>query len=144
MKIVLLLVTILFLISCTYQVKQVSFEIIEKGYYSGIVEKQNLVIDSNESWSILWEHLKSNIEPAPSIPEIDFSKNTVIAVFQGEKSTGGYSIEVTKIEEFEGKIIVKIKERNPGPGEIVTEAFTQPYNIEKISKTNKKIEFQNE
>lgn len=52
-----------------------------------------------------------------------------IAVLMGEKSTGGYAVEVTAVEDCEGRTNVLINEIVPAPGSVVTQAITYPYTV---------------
>jgi hypothetical protein len=56
----------------------------------------------------------------------------------GEKTTGGYKINVESVVETEKNIIVTIKEVTPEPGKMVTQEITTPYTIVKI-KSKKEI-----
>ncbi|MBA5942178.1 MAG: protease complex subunit PrcB family protein, partial [Methanophagales archaeon] len=111
--------------------KQISFETVSKGYYSGHDERKNYVINSQNEWGELWNKTMSRHVPLPEVPAVNFSENTIIAVYKGSHRTGGYSIEITKIVENEQKIVVYIKETSPPSGAGVTMAFTQPYHIVK-------------
>ena len=51
----------------------------------------------------------------------------------GEKSTGGYGISVSKVEEMSDKIIVTIEKTLQKPDENVTTAITYPFCIVKIN-----------
>ena len=70
----------------------------------------------------------------PSLPAPDFGSAVVIAAFQGVKPTGGYSIEVVSIEEKEGVVDVRLNVVEPRPSDIVTQAFTAPYDIVGVSR----------
>lgn len=52
-----------------------------------------------------------------------------IAVLMGKKNTGGYSVEVTDVEDVEGRTNVWIKESKPMPGYAVIQAITYPYTV---------------
>ncbi len=77
-------------------------------------------------------------------PEIDFNEEMILVVFQGEKSTGGYGIEINKIVEKENAIEVLVIETLPGYGCMVTEALTSPYHIVKLQKSTKEVIFKTE
>lgn len=48
-------------------------------------------------------------------------------ICSGERSTGGYGIEITRIDTLDvGTVIVTVDETAPVPDEVVTEAFTYP------------------
>ncbi len=143
--------------TCTQlpQEKELSFETIEKGEYSTHTKKENFVINDNKTYYDLWRKLYPSClnvttdrgistvcDGVSIIPKIDFSKETVIAVFMGEKNTGGYSIEITKIIDKTDKVIVYVNETTPKPGDLVTLALTQPYHIVKTKKILGPVEFQ--
>ena len=54
-----------------------------------------------------------------------------IAVLSGARPTGGYSIEVTGIDDNEGKTNVFVKETAPSKDVFVTQVITYPYTIVK-------------
>jgi len=81
-----------------------------------------------------------DISPS-SIPYINFDKEILIAVFQGLKPTGGYDIRIEKVIMSNDQLYVYLKEKKPDRNAIVTCAFTSPYHIIKIQKTNKPIIF---
>lgn len=124
--------------------KDIDFETIAKGYYSGHREQANLVINDEEEWNEIWMTINSNTFPVQPAPEIDFSKYTVIAVFMGEFSTGGYGIEVEKVMGDGDDIGIYVEKTYPDADSPVTMAFTQPYHIIKIEKTGKRVVFAEE
>jgi hypothetical protein len=64
----------------------------------------------------------------------------IIAVFQGEKPTGGYEIDIIKIVEADS-LTVFANETLPQQGCPVIFAITRPYHIVKIAKTDKEAMF---
>src|SRR3989338_8741704 len=122
-----------------FQEKEISFDTVDKDFYGNIQEKSQKVIQNSEDFLELWNEVGS----LKLLEEIDFSKYTVIAVAQGQKPTGGYSIEINKVKETRVKIQVYIIETFPDPDDVVTQAFSSPYHIIKIEKSNKKVEFNN-
>lgn len=69
---------------------------------------------------------------------IDFDIETVLAVFEEIKNSGGYSINIVKVEEQEKKVVVAIDRLLKGGAASV---ITQPFHIVKIAKVNKPIVF---
>src|SRR3989344_5588080 len=86
-----------------FQEKELSFETVDKDFYSNIQEKSQKAIQNSEDFQELWNEIGS----LKMLEEIDFSKYTVIAVFQGQKTSGGYHIvripKTTKLIKFETK-----------------------------------------
>lgn len=114
----------------------IAFETLFLSDMSNIDKPQNIIIQSQDKFKGLWEQMNKN----DKLPEIDFEKYTVIAVFMGERSTGGYSIKITNIVENEKNIVVTINESDPD-GDIAADVMTSPFHIVKIMKTNKEIVF---
>ncbi len=138
---ILIIILIIFLIGCeNYTESSISFQTIDKGILSGIQKKSNYIINNNKEFSELWNNINNYKIPKSEVPKIDFEKEIVIAVFQGQKNTGGYDIEITNIME-NNKINVYIKETEPKPNNFVIQALTSPYHIIKINKPNKYVKF---
>lgn len=71
---------------------------------------------------------------------INSDVNTYLVVTMGEKSTGGYDIEVSEIIETEEKIIIKVKYLAPSKDHFTIQAITYPYIIVKMNLITKEIE----
>lgn len=56
-----------------------------------------------------------------------------LAIFAGEKRTGGYGIQVENVEDIEGITMVTVKETAPAKGAFVTMAITYPYTVVKFT-----------
>ncbi len=121
----------------------VSFSKIDKGFRSGIKERKVVLIKSEKEWGDLWRLHKGAFLPEQPIPRVDFRQEMVVAVFSGEKKSGGYGIEITKIEEKqeEGELIVLFLETQPPPKAMVTQALTQPYHIVKTRRIDLPVKF---
>jgi hypothetical protein len=57
----------------------------------------------------------------------------IVAVFQGQKNTGGYSIRISGIERRGDQLVVRATFSAPGPGAIVTQALTSPAHVVSIA-----------
>jgi hypothetical protein len=73
------------------------------------------------------ENLKNKISPN------DIQTSNFIVLNMGEKTSGGYSIGIDTVVETDKNIIITIKETNPEPGSMVTQAFTNPFCVVKIN-----------
>jgi hypothetical protein len=68
----------------------------------------------------------------------DINTSNFVILNLGEKSTGGYTVTIEKIEETADKIIIVIKENIPNGN--VTDEMSYPYTIVKIN-SKKEIVF---
>jgi hypothetical protein len=73
------------------------------------------------------ENLKDKISPN------DIQTSNFIVLNMGEKTSGGYSIGIDTAVETDNNIIVTVKETNPEPGGMVTQAFTNPFCVVRIN-----------
>jgi len=63
------------------QAKKVCFLTVAKSWHSGHPERTNNVINSKAEWELLWAQVVSCVSPKPDLPEIDFTRRTIIGVF---------------------------------------------------------------
>lgn len=147
-KKILMLVTIVSLIACTEDDpiwNTVEYSLVGQGALYGNgdegIEQSNLVINDADSWNALISKMDAVNDVSGSFDEteIDFDQYQIIAVFDGIRSTGGYTIDVVEIAENETKL--KVFTECLGEGNATT-VMTQPFQIVKISKTDKVIEFE--
>lgn len=119
------------------------FTTLGKGSQSGVRERKLVAIKSENDWKALWKAHASPSLPPKEPPLVDFQTEMIVAVFSGEKPTGGYSIEITRIEENPTKhtLEVLVRESKPPPGAMVIQALTQPYHIVKLTRTELAISF---
>jgi hypothetical protein len=125
----------------------IDFTTIAQGTNSGYQSASMTVIDNSEEWVDLWQQHTCNVEPPPPVPQVDFTRYSVVAVFAGEKPTGGYSVEILRVETSDSQmkqqpsIAITVQHRQPEAGDFVTEAFTYPYHMIRIPKIVGSITF---
>lgn len=110
--------------------RRISFQTIFKGYQSAVREPMQIIARNKAEWKALWDkHGAAESKP----PAVDFRREIVIAVFLGEKPTGGHEIAITDVEQIDGKLVVSYVGKGPPPGGLVTQAFTQPFHIVRVA-----------
>lgn len=123
----------------------VAFTVIAKGQMAYGSDKQDeyTIVDA-KTWGEKWDQINSyNLGTIIPLPTVNFDEEMLIAVFQGPKNTGGYSIAIKKVIETGLNIEVSVVITEPGRGCITTQALTSPYIIVKIRKTDKQVIFKN-
>jgi hypothetical protein len=121
---------------------QVSFQTISKGNRSGVRDFQQRIVRNQNEWEGLWrQHTATEANPSTP-PAVDFNKEIVIAVFLGEKPTGGHTVELIQIDRNNGELEILFKEAAPPPGGIATQALTQPFHMVRVAMNgNPKVSF---
>ena len=114
------------------------FETIDFGDQSGVGGEgpQVFKLDTQAGWEELWSRHQANVSPAPGVPDVDFSREMVIAAVDQTEPSGGYRFEITGIEEVEGRLVVRVSKTIPGPDCIVTAVITQPFHLVRMAKSN--------
>lgn len=87
------------------------------------------VASSEERYAALWERYVGR----PERPHVDLSSDTVIFLLAGPRPTGGYSIDVRSFERRDATAVLHADLIEPGPDDIVTQAFTFPFAIVAVS-----------
>jgi hypothetical protein len=66
-----------------------------------------------------------------------------IFVSAGEKSSGGYSLEVIEVEDIEGVTSVIVEEKEPAQGDMTISVLTYPYTVIKVTNVADTFEIKN-
>ena len=110
----------------------VTFEVLKQEVYGGREKKATEVVKSQEQLDKLYKELGS-----ADAPKIDFEHNNVVAIFMGQKNTGGYSISIRKISVEDNVTTIAVKYTMPEG--MASMALTAPYCIAVIPKTDRVV-----
>jgi hypothetical protein len=91
---------------------------------SGIKGARQLVIRDPDTWSRFWSELGAGVQP-----QVDFSRDLVIAVASGQRPSGGHDIEVQRVTRSGGELRIEVLRTSPGPTCLTTAALTQPVDV---------------
>lgn len=103
------------------------YEVVFKSQIGGKKEKTTQVIKNYEEFNTLITTLNIGEESFGKLLAIDLEKHDLVACFLGEKSTGGYDIEVADVVFTDTTTQIILKEIAPERNEAVTTSFTSPY-----------------
>lgn len=82
----------------------------------------------------LWSRAHSSQLTVPPLPRVDFQRETVVALFVGTRSTGGYSVDVSSVTEENGELYLDVVFGSPGAGAITTQALTSPWVMVRVQR----------
>jgi hypothetical protein len=103
-----------------------------KGQFSGALQSAQRVIESAAQWQALWSEIG---QAAPAAP--DFKSSFAVAVFLGQRSTGGYSVEWLEPDSGGAATVVRYKESKPQG--ITMQVLTQPYSVKVFPRGRSQI-----
>jgi len=123
------------------EMPDLKFSTISKGDSSGVKDEVFKVFSSNATWETFWTSHTSGSYPVRAAPKIDFGRNFVIAAFRGTFRSGGYGVEITKVQETRDSLVVYVETRDPRPGSTVAMALTQPFHLVRCERSSKPVKF---
>ena len=119
-----------------------SFEDLGQGVASGVAESGLCVLRDQEAFDALWrKHTRLQL-PTPPAPEMDFDASMVVATFAGQKSSGGYSVQINEVirmpatAERGSQILVRTSETVPGADMASTMMMTSPFHMVRVKKVD--------
>ena len=81
------------------------------------------LITDEAAWRRAWEVVGAG----RPLPDVSFDTRAVVIAYQGQKPTGGYSIEIAGIKRTGTVLAVTVSERRPASGSLTTQAVTSPF-----------------
>lgn len=111
------------------------------GQRSSILKPRQVVVRDAKAFAALWKEHTTRATMPVSLPKVDFKKFDVVAVFMGSKPTGGYSVEIGDVRRDKKEATIPVTLHKPGPGSIVTQAFTYPFAMRAVPKLPKTVKF---
>jgi len=107
-----------------------------QGTQSGVELPAQRVIKNQQDWTALWQQIHSGQSGSPDAPRIDFEKRMVLAALMGRQSTGGHSIQITRVRERENDVRARYRQISPtgsgAPGQ------TSPYHLVEVRRVKGK------
>ena len=95
-------------------------KLVAQGFHSSITDPFVAVVRDEAIYNKL-----AKLDPNLPKLRIDLKTNIVIAAFLGQRNTGGYSVEITRVANGE----VQITEKAPGKDVMVPQIITAPFKI---------------
>ena len=113
------------------------------GMQSGVNTARQVVIRDSKSFQEFWkEHTKFGPIPAPPVPAVDFKKHDVVAVFAGQKSTGGFSMQIDGVTVKGKSAVIRATLLKPPPGSLLPQIITYPFAIRGFPKLPAAVKFE--
>lgn len=116
---------------------QMTLTTIDGGQHSGIDEPRDVTVRSAADWTALW---KEHGAQKP-LPKIDFARSIVLGVFLGSRPTGGYGVDITRVERDGKDLVVIYRERKPDPQAMVAQIITTPFHLVQVNRHDGQVRF---
>jgi hypothetical protein len=115
--------------------RDVVFEVIGAGQQAvGVDQTLYLLVRDAAELRAIWNRAYGNVLNPPAVPSVDFSRETLVAVFMGPKPTGGFGLAIRGVTFEGGDLFVALDLQEPRPGSMVTQSLTSPWLIARIPR----------
>jgi hypothetical protein len=110
------------------------------GQRSEIKEARTAVVRTAAEFQALWKQHN----PSQAAPAVDFDKEIVVAVFLGERRTGGTKVELELMNDplDSTKLVVFWKEAAPARKGFTTQVVTSPFEMRAVPKRYAAVTFE--
>ena len=120
------------------QGKAVAVTVLSEGTDATGTARKNYRISNAEQLEEVWS--MAHGQTVDALPQVDFDTEEVLAVFDGQHPSGGYSVAVSGVSDEGGKRKIVITHKSPGPGCVTTQAITYPFQIVLVPKSEMSID----
>lgn len=108
---------------------------------SGIARRDRIVVEDAATWARIWPELVGSHSPKPALPPADFSREVIVIVSMGQRSSGGYSITIDSAVTTNGVVSLVVTEHSPGRTCGTTAALSSPIALARLAKPAAPIRF---
>lgn len=116
-----------------HQTPVINFRLLKEGTDATAMDvRANYEIKDGSELNQLWGYLGATPGTAPNI---DFTKEEVLAIFDGTHTTGGFRITVSGITDANGTRTVHVSRIAPGMNCAMPSVITGPYQIIAVPKS---------
>jgi hypothetical protein len=119
----------------------VAYAVLAAGERSDVQERKNYFISSAYELRDLWKLIQTD----RPLPQIDFNKESVLAVFAGTRPSAGFSIAVISVKDAHGSPpmrTVSIEVIEPGISCLAAQVETAPYQVIRVPKADRLLRHQ--
>ena len=118
----------------------VSFTMLKEGDTTGLITaRKNYLVKNADALEELWGLMypsSDQVSGVPEMPAIDFTTHDIIAVFDGEHTTGGFDIAVASVADSKTERALHVLHREPGDGCITAQVRSHPFEIVVLPKAD--------
>ena len=108
-----------------------------EGMFGSVAENHQILVSDEDSWAAYWQL----IQPGVAEPVVDFTQSAIVLLFEGQKSTTGFSVKLQKISDEGGTTVFYYQEKKPGVLSMVKPQSTSPWAAIVVPKPTQTVVF---
>lgn len=112
---------------------QVNWSTFRTGITCNVQQSSVRVIDSQNDFLNYWRSaMGQSADTAPK--NVDWTKDRLVAVHLGQRTSGGYTVEVRNVEKSGTVGVLRVIEHTPMDGQWVSQSVTSPFVIIRVGR----------
>lgn len=113
--------------------QQLAWETIASGSQATGVQgaRYQLITDQDQLIGV-WSQVHATQLQQPALPQVDFQRETLVAIFLGQRNSGGYGVTVRRVAVEGNDLYLDTEFREPAAGAITTQALTSPWTLVRV------------
>src|SRR5690606_37725434 len=113
--------------------EQVTWETVASGTQAtGVQDQRFEIIASQQQLVSFWTRAHASQLQPPPLPDADFRRETLVAIFMGQRPTGGHAVEVRRVSDERGELYLDVAFVAPAAGAMTTQAVTSPWTLVRV------------
>ncbi|TAI48553.1 hypothetical protein [Flagellimonas allohymeniacidonis] len=122
--------------------QQSEITLVDHDGFSGFFEYETMVVRDSKSLAKFYAQVNKTRKPGLPVPQIDFSKETVIIVCSGEQK-GEMETKLMYKEETDNELVINVEMQKPEKGSATgNSVVSYPFYLYKIPHTSKSVVIQ--
>lgn len=117
---------------------QAGLTTLASGDAPNVTDRVNYRITTDAQLTELWQMLYT--DSGNPVPNVDFNKYEVLALFDGSHTTGGYGIQLTSLKDAGGTRTVVITHFIPGDSCVPPGGISSPFLLVEVPKSSLPID----
>jgi hypothetical protein len=110
-------------------------------FSSGMTDSLRVVFSDSASWADAYARVYMNHGRPPSVSNVDFTREMVVLVALGTRSSGGFAIGIDSARSTSTDVGVYVHTTSPGATCGTTAALTQPVHAVAMPRTTLPVRF---
>lgn len=119
----------------------VAAQTVLRAAHTALRGERALVVRDEDEWRALWQEHASMQIPAPEAPPIDFTRQMVVGVVLRTCPTGGFGVEVLRVEARDGRLRVVARRHDPPAGSVQAMVLSKPVHLVAVERSEAEVEF---
>src|SRR5690606_11449589 len=116
--------------------EQLAWETVASGNQATGVSSPRFEMISNQQQLVsFWTRVHASQLQPPPLPSVAFERETLVAIYQGQQTTGGYAVQARRVVEEGGELYVDVVFTEPAEGAVTTQAVTSPWTLVRVLRS---------